>query len=146
MLTGAMNRVNIDQNSTGYYETYLYPPAGTVAHSWDRGVIYNGGSDAGTYIDAANNRLVIRVNLNGHYRAAYCLYAKVPATQTVTKTVTFTSTVNKFEGLKQLGTFDAAPSPNRGGTLSGFSYSVSDNNANVSTYIDGNRVMGQTTY
>ena len=78
------------------------------------------------------------------------VYANTSYSETPTATRTATDSgsgrVNALEGDKDMGPFSAAPQPQQGGAISGVTYSVSDNNANVSTSLSGGRVYANTTY
>jgi hypothetical protein len=56
----------------------------------------------------------------------------------------FSGTVNKNESPKLMGTIQAQPQPQQGGTVSNVSYMVTDNNPNVETYVFGNQVYAKT--
>jgi hypothetical protein len=70
----------------------------------------------------------------------------VEHTATRTATDSGSGTVNKPEGDKDMGTFSSYPQPQQGGTISGVTYSISDNNPNVNTWINGNHVYASTDY
>ena len=55
-------------------------------------------------------------------------------------------TVNETEGNKFISSFSAYPQPQQGGTMSTPSYSVINDNANVSTWTSGNDVRASTNY
>jgi len=73
-----------------------------------------------------------------------CAFDSNIATRTATDSGS--SAVMKTEGNKFISTFSAMPQPQQGGTISDVSYSISDNNANVNTWISGNSVYASTTY
>jgi len=160
-----------------YYTYYLYPAEGSTITSWSRTVFYSryGGSDNGTYIDYANNRLVIEVYTGGSayewccewstgwecvqwcshsspgsYAAMYHVYGDKPHTATLTATESGSGTVNATEGRKFISSFALAPlSPEHGGTVAVDSRTITDDNPNVTTEISVSTtgsVYGSTDY
>lgn len=148
---------------------YLDAPAGSTINGWDYTVHSSSydGKDIGTYIDTANNRLVIRVysggygywwccggydywghcrhwcyrRVYGHYSATYRIYGNRTRTATVTSTQSGSGTVNATEGTKTVGTFSLAPPPpQHGGTVTVDGRTITDDNPNVTTWM----VIGAT--
>ena len=140
----------------GYYVYqvyYLYPPPGTVISSWDYVVAYNWrGGDAGTYLDMANNRLVIQVNSGGYrwcwwyycsysdgsYYASYRIYGLGETTTPVSSTQTGTGIINASQGEQWVASFDPAPPPpQHGGTVTLDGWDASSDNPNVTLWTVG---------
>lgn len=146
-----------------YYTYYLYPADGSTITRWSHtpyGSRY-GGSDNGTYIDYANNRLVIEVYTGGSvsnwccewstggscaqwcshcspgsYAAMYYIYGDKAHTTILTATESGGGTVNATEGRKFISSFDVTPlSPEHGGTVAIDSRTITDDNPNVTTEI-----------
>ena len=67
-------------------------------------------------------------------------------TETVTATDSGSGMVNQIEGNKYIGSFNAYPQPQHGGTVSGVTYSISDDNPNVNTWISGTSVYASTDH
>ena len=79
--------------------------------------------------------------------AYYCTYeGSIPsgsATQAVTASQTNSGTVNHNEGGKNMGGFSVSPSPDKGGTVSGVSYSVESLTSGVNVrFSDGSTTTG----
>ena len=72
-------------------------------------------------------------------------HVHVARTASVTATDSGSGTVNKLEGNKDMGTFSAYPLPQHGGTVIGVTYSITNNNPNVNTWISGNLVYDSIT-
>ena len=146
-----------------YYTYYLYPAEGSTITRWSHtpyGSRY-GGSDNGTYIDYANNRLVIEVYTGGSvynwccewstggscaqwcshcspgsYAAMYYIYGDKAYTTILTATESGVGTVNATEGRKFISSFDVTPlSPEHGGAVTVDSRTITDDNPDVTTEI-----------
>lgn len=170
---GGDNSVTIWHNACQQYCTdYLYPsdPSYSI-YSWDYSLWSSlfGGRDDGTYIDYANNRLVIKtytggyrehweitvfgvviaqgdIEIAGWYWARYNVYGRRTRQQTVTASVSGSGTVDKREGNKLVTTFSLYPQPQHGGTVSNVSYSISDDNSRVDAWLVASQVYARTSY
>ncbi len=67
-------------------------------------------------------------------------------TTTVTANDSGSGAVNALEGNKLISTFNAYPQPEHGGTVSGVTYNITDNNPNVNMWISGDYIYASTGY
>ncbi|MEM3514681.1 MAG: fibronectin type III domain-containing protein [Candidatus Hadarchaeum sp.] len=143
-----------------YRQFYFTAPPYSIITSWSYTVDYSlyGGSDGGSYIDYRkdSHKLVIRAytggsgtwsKLNGLYYATYRIYGiRLQQTSTVTATDSGSGSVNALEGIKDMGAFDAYPSPLHGGVITDVTYTIVDDNPYVDTWIANGHVYARTSY
>jgi len=146
-----------------YYYDYMYPPSGSSITSWRYYNSYstNGGYDAGTYIDTGNNRLAIRIftggyryyyygpyyyNVSGSFQAMYEISGNTPASGPVSSTSSGTGIVNAMEGNKFIASFTPTVAPQHGGSVTGLTRTIADNNADVNTFISGTDIYAATSF
>ena len=112
------------------------------------------GSFSGTFNVVAGHEYYISawVDWYRYYENEVTFKVWYPVSETVTRTATRTATdtgwgmVNQTEGSKHIGSFSAYPQPQQGGTISGVSYSINDDNPNVNTWTSGTSVYASTSY
>ncbi|MDI6752397.1 MAG: carboxypeptidase regulatory-like domain-containing protein [bacterium] len=101
--------INVESRSGKNYTYYLYPSdPGYKIYNWGYSVHYSikGGRDDGSYVDYANNRLVIKVRLDGQwyrkskYGATYNLYGR--------KEVLDIPPISEYEGDNSLRVTDSS--------------------------------------
>jgi hypothetical protein len=104
-----------------------------------------GGTISGITYSISDDNANVNTWISGNSVYASTAYSE---THTATRTATDSgsATVNKPEGDKDMGTFSAYPQPQQGGTISGVTYSISDNNPEVDTWISGDQVYARTDY
>ena len=104
-----------------------------------------GGTISGVTYSITDNNANVNTWISSNSVYASTSYSE---THTATRTATDSGsgTVNKLEGDKDRGSFSAYPQPEQGGTIGGVTYSISDNNPDVDTWISGNHVYARTDY